>query len=329
MSEQCRLRRGVAFLFPGQGGVSAVSPGTLFERHGVREAYEALADAAMPDFDACSQKTLRDDLDAQLGSYALSMALLTVLGRRGLSPDIVAGYSSGVYGGMVAAGMCSAAAGLAIVREAGACIEAAEPGGAYAMAAVIGLTEARMVGLLDALPGDAWISLVNNTTQILVGIEARDREAFLAACNRAGALKVIELPFSKPYHTPRLGEAARRLGVYLGRLDLGEPVLPMVLGPDPCLVGDAAGAVREVAEQLWCTVRWHAVVRRLLDAGVEAFVSLDPSRALGSMVRWITRQVPVYDCGDDRDLDTLFAAFPPADAAFAPGLGLRIERPAP
>lgn len=329
MAESCPVRRGLALLFPGQGGLPVVSPARLFVRHGVREAYEALAGPGVPPFAECRQAAVTDDWTAQLGSYACSVALLAALRQGGLSPDIVAGYSSGVYGGLVAAGMCSAATGLAIVRQAGACIEAVEPGGDYAMAAVVGLTETRLEALLAELPGDAWISLVNNPTQILVGLQARDREAFGAACTRAGALKVIGLPFAKPYHTPRLGEAARRLAVYLTGLGLAEPALPMVVGSEPRLVGDAAQAVEAVAEQLWRTVHWHAVVRRLLAAGATAFVCLDPSRALGTMVRWITRQVPVYDCGDDADLDAVLAAFslpPPAGEA---GLGGRLDRLAP
>jgi [acyl-carrier-protein] S-malonyltransferase len=329
MPESCAVRRGLAFLFPGQGGVPVLSPEVCFTRYGVREAYEALADPGVPHFEAFLQEIVADDASAQLGGYAMGMALLSVLRERGLSPDIVAGYSCGVYGGLVAAGMCSAEMGLAIVRQAGACIDAVEPGGAYAMAAVLGLTEAQVAGLLDALPGDAWISLVNNPTQILVGLEARDRAAFLAACTRAGAMKVIELPFSKPYHTPRLGEAARRLAVYLAGLGLDEPTLPMVLGSTPRLVGDAAEAVHAVAEQLWRTVYWHSVVRRLIEAGVEAFVCLDPSRVLGSMVRWITRQVPVFDCGDDRDLEALFSAFPAPLPAYDSGLAVRLDNPAP
>jgi [acyl-carrier-protein] S-malonyltransferase len=329
MFETCPRRRALAFLFPGQGGVPLLPPDRSFTRHGVREAYESLAGPGIPPFEAFHQGAVTGDREAQLGSFTMGVALLTVLRARGLEPDIVAGYSCGVYGGLVAAGLCSAATGLGIVRHAGECIEAVEPGGAYGMAAVMGLTEPRVARLLDALPGDAWISLVNNPTQIVVGLEARDREAFLLACREAGAIKVIELPFSKPYHTPRLGEAATRLAAYLEGLGLDEPDRPMVLGPAPRLVGDAAGAARAVAGQLCRTVHWHVVVRRLLDAGVTAFVCLDPSLVLGRMVRWITRQAPVFDCGHDRDLDGLFAAFPSLAPAFEPGMAVRTDSPAP
>lgn len=329
MAETCPLRRGMAFLFPGQGGVPTASPGTAFRRHGVREAYQALAGPGLPDFDAFHQAAVTDDRQAQMGSFALSMALLAVLRERGVFPDIVAGYSCGVYGGLVAAGMCTAATGLAIVDHAADRIEAAAPGHGHGMAAVMGLAADRVAALLPDLPGPAWIALVNTPTQILVGFEAGCRASLRRACLGAGAMKVVDLPFTKPYHAPQLAGAAAGLAGYLGGLDLDEPTLPMVLGPRPRCVGQATEAVRAVSRQLCRTVDWHAAVQRLLEAGVDTFVSLDPSRVLGRMVRWITRAVPLYDLGDDRDLDALFAAFPAPVAAFAAGSAARADRPAP
>lgn len=318
------LGRSVAFLFPGQGAVPTLSPARLFPRHGVRQAYQALAGPRTPDFEDFHLDAVTRDHQAQAGSFAMGLALASALKNGGLAPDVVAGYSCGVYGVLVAAGMCTGETGLAIVDHAYDLIEADEPGADFCMTAVLGLDEARLTQVLTALPGEAWISLVNNPTQIIVSTRRNDQAAFRRACTRFGAMKVVALPFAKPYHTPRLRQAAQGLGTYLETLALKEPILPTVIGHRPSLASSADRVIQAVAEQLCQPVDWHLTVRKLLDSGVGAFICLDPSRALGHIVRWITRLTPVFDVGNDQDLDEIFSAFP-CGAGFGPGLGVKAD----
>ena len=70
-----------------------------------------------------------------------------------------------------------------------------------------------------------------------------------------------------------------------------------------------ASAPPAVAEQ-WKRNMGYAegTIGRLMEAGATALVCLDSSRALSRAVRWITRQIPVFDAGDDRDLDQILAS---------------------
>ncbi len=97
--------------------------------------------------------TLHDDLPAQVGVFAVSIAALDALEREhGLSPAAAAGYSLGTYAAFVAAGCLDRWAALDVLLEAQRLLDGerrandADPGG---MGFVIGLPRAAVEASIE------------------------------------------------------------------------------------------------------------------------------------------------------------------------------------
>jgi malonyl CoA-acyl carrier protein transacylase len=296
----------MAFVYPGQGAVPERPPGELFAGFpSVRELYDAVSVPGCPDFDGFHQGGALTDLRAQLGVYALSWALGEVLRQEGVEPRWVTGYSSGVYAALAAAGGCTPEGGAELVQEAYAAMTACPFPVPYAMVAVIGLDVPALRRLLHDVEPEGWVSLINNRRQVIVSIPQAAVRPFEAACSREGALKVVPLPFERPYHVPPLARAGEALAGFLDSYPLSSPSVSLLAGPDPGFPGDRAAIARAVSGQLSQPVDWPLTVRRLTAAGAGIFVCLDPTGALARMVRWITRKAAVVEVRDSGDIESV------------------------
>src|SRR5260221_11157727 len=150
----------LAFVFPGQGSQS-VGMGV-----GLAAAWPSAADA-FAEADVVLRQPLSgliaegpaEDLDrtenAQPALLATSIAFLRALERRArdsdveLRPAFMAGHSMGQYSALVAAGAISLADGLRLVRERGRLMQGSGNASPGAMAALIGLDDARLPELVE------------------------------------------------------------------------------------------------------------------------------------------------------------------------------------
>src|SRR4029077_14410560 len=94
-------------------------------------------------------------------------------------PAFVAGHSMGQYGAMVAAGTLSPADGLRLVRERGRQMQASGAGRAGAMAAIIGLDEAKLPELVAQASKSGVFGVANRNApgQVVVSGERAAVEA--------------------------------------------------------------------------------------------------------------------------------------------------------
>jgi [acyl-carrier-protein] S-malonyltransferase len=153
---------------------AALFPGQLSEHAGMGEALAARYPDASDLFDEISRRSgvdiartffgagspaLHDDLPAQVGVFAVSIAVLNVLEREHqLSPHAVAGYSLGTYAAYVAAGSLSTMAALDVLLEAARLLGEEKVEGA--MGYVIGLTRDALEDVLRQVePDPALLSI--------------------------------------------------------------------------------------------------------------------------------------------------------------------------
>ena len=170
---------------------AALLPGQLSEKAGMGEALAAAYPYVDRWFGEVAERTgvdvrevyfgegrpdLHDDLPAQVGVFALSVAVLDVLGKEhGLEPAACAGYSLGTYAAFVGAGVLDRRTALDVLLEAERLLRERAPAGA--MGFVIGLGEVEVAAELASLggdPRDVAIGNVNAAQQVVLG---RDRPA--------------------------------------------------------------------------------------------------------------------------------------------------------
>ena len=290
----------LAFVFPGQGSQYVGMGRALAEQSPAAAAVFAEADAALGEplsVLAWTGDPAELDLtaNAQPALVATSIAYLRALRERNdrtealLAPAFLAGHSMGQYSAMVAAGVISLADGVRLVRERGRLMQASGSGRDGAMAAVIGLDDARLPELEAAGSAAGVFTIANRNSpgQVVISGERPAVEAAIAAAKPLGARRAVLLPVSVAAHSPLMAEAARGMRDALAGVPFHDPVAPLLANADarPLTTGDSCRA--ELVDHLTAGVDWVAAVGAMSLAGVTTFVEIGPGRVLTGLVKRI------------------------------------------
>jgi acyl transferase domain-containing protein/phosphopantetheinyl transferase (holo-ACP synthase) len=315
-----RLRSGVfaadrpvegrlAFLFPGEGAQYQGMLAEILMAFPAARQWFDFWDALFPDralppsaavfpppttLSADLSKTLADNLfGLELGSESMfiaAQALMAVLTRLGISPDVLVGHSSGEHSALAAAGVLGTItdhdAFATRIRALNRLYQAIEAEGGIAGGALLtvgGIDRAELLALTET-DTSVHLALDNCIHQaVLYGSRARMEE--LAADFRTRGGITAFLPFDRPYHTPLFAAVADKVAEVYATMDFRPPALPvwscMTAAPmptDPILI-------REVAAGQWASrVRFHETVTALHDDGVRLFLEVGPSANLTGFV---------------------------------------------
>jgi len=186
------------------------------------------------------------------------------------------------------------------VRERGERMQASGAGRPGAMAAVIGLDDARIPEVLAAGGEHGVITLANRNSpgQIVLSGERPAIEAAVVAAKAAGARRAIELPVSVAAHSPLMAEAADGMARTLAGIAFSDPHPVLVANADAHVIETADGARGELVEHLTRGVDWVAAVERMRAAGVDTFVEVGPGRVLTGLIRRIAPDATALSTDD-------------------------------
>ena len=317
---------------------AALLPGQLSEKAGMGEALAAAYPHVRAFFDEVTRRSdvdvpsvffgegspaLHDDLPAQVGVFAVSVAVLDVLaGEHGLEPSAAAGYSLGTYAAFVASGVLDRWAALDVLLEAERLLREKAPAGA--MGFVIGLPEAEVAEEVAGLardPREVAIGNVNAAQQVVL---TGRREPVLRAIDHLSrrALKAEALPLAWPMHSRLLEPVTDALAAFVDRnVRLSWPGRAALYAPmTGGLVGSEEEARRVLATQISHPSRWTDVLQAMAAAGETRFAEVGPGDVLSKMHRWTLRRSKA-DVLEDAAGIARFAsdlgAAPPAGAAAA------------
>lgn len=290
----------IAFVFPGQGSQSvgmgrALASASPAAAAALQEADEALGERITDLAWDGPAETLDRTENAQPALLATSIAYLHALRERlaadgaDVDPAFAAGHSMGQYSAMVAAGALSLADGVRLVRERGRLMQASGQGRDGAMAAIIGLDEARLPELVAAAGAHGTFGVANRNApgQVVVSGERAAIEAAAQLAKDLGARKAIVLPVSVAAHSPLMAEAAEGMRAVLGAIEFHDPTVPLLTNADARPITTAEGCRAELVEHLTAGVDWVAAVERMRGAGVTTFLEVGPGRVLTGLIKRI------------------------------------------
>jgi [acyl-carrier-protein] S-malonyltransferase len=309
----------LAYVCPGQGSQSLGMGQSLAAASPAAAAVFAAADAALgTSISDLAWNGPADQLDltenAQPAILATSMAILAALRERwsaeGLPeprPAFIAGHSMGQYSALVAAGALSLEDGVRLVRERGRLMQASGQGRDGAMAALIGLDDARLPELVAGASAHGVFVVANRNApgQVVVSGERPAIEAGAELAKALGAKRAIVLPVSVAAHSPLMAEAADGMREALTGVRFHDPAVPLLANADARPIETAQACRAELIEHLTAGVDWIRAVETMVAAGVTTFVEIGPGRVLTGLIKRIAPEVETIAADDPASIDRL------------------------
>ena len=242
--------------------------------------------------------------NAQPALLTHSMAVARVLDGHGIMPIAAAGHSLGEFSAHVAARTFAFADGLQLVRARGEAMARAGRSQPGAMAAIIGMDDAAVEALCEAVRADLAASNgvlttanFNSPGQVVISGSRNAVRRALAEARSRGARRAIELPVSGAFHSPLMQPAAAALADALEAVDLRPAAIPVVSNVDAQPVLRPEEIRRRLLDQLTAPVRWAACVETLAKLGARAFLEPGPGSVLTGLLRRIDRALEGHAVG--------------------------------
>jgi [acyl-carrier-protein] S-malonyltransferase len=308
-----------AFVFPGQGSQTVGMGRDLAASSPAAAAVFTSADAALGEpLSTLAWEGPAERLDltenAQPALLTASIAILEALRERwaaeGLAaptPAFAAGHSMGQYSALVAAGALSLEDGVRLVRERGRLMQTSGQGRDGAMAALIGLDDARLPELVAAAAEHGTFVVANRNApgQVVVSGDRAAIEAGATLARDLGAKRAIVLPVSVAAHSPLMAEAADAMRATLAGVEFHDPTTTLLANADGRPITTAEGARAELVEHLTAGVDWVGAVGHMIDAGVATFVEIGPGKVLTGLIKRIAPDAEIFPADDPSSTDRL------------------------
>ena len=281
-----------AFVFPGQGSQKVGMLAELAEQFsGVKETFAEASEAI--GFDlwhiAQSGEGLNQTEFTQPVLLTASIALWRVwLELGGVAPKYLAGHSLGEYGALVAAGSLSLGDAVKLVNLRGKLMQDAVPQGAGAMAAILGLDDAKVVELCQQVTaqenGSVEAANYNAQGQVVIAGATTAVEAVMSLAKENGG-KAISLPVSVPSHCSMMKPAAEKFAEALAQTDIQLPKIPVIQNVSAQAATDVDTLRQALTAQLYESVQWTKTMQLLQDQGISYIAECGPGNVLANLAK--------------------------------------------
>ena len=292
--EQAAQATKTAFVFPGQGSQKVGMLAELAEQFSVvKDTFTEASEAV--DFDlwqiAQSGEGLDQTENTQPVLLTASIALWRVwLELGGVAPKFLAGHSLGEYSALVAAEAMTLADAVKLVHLRGKLMQSAVPQGTGAMAAILGLTDDKVIELCQkanaSAVGQGSVEAANYNAQgqvVIAGSTALVQQVMAEAKEQSG--KAIALPVSVPSHCTLMKPAAEKFAEALEQTAIELPRIPVIQNVNAEIATDVAQLRQALTAQLYQSVQWTRSMQYLQDQGIQYVVECGPGTVLSNLAK--------------------------------------------
>ena len=274
-----------AYIFPGQGSQFPGMGQELYPGH--KDLMESANDILGFRITDIMFGGTADDLKAtRVTQPAIYLHSVVLAKSQASAPDMVAGHSLGEFSALVAAGALSFEDGLRLVSlRAQAMQECCEmqPG---AMAAIIGLPDARIEEVCAGIPGVVPANY-NSPGQVVISGEEAAVDKACEILKADGAKRALRLPVSGAFHSPLMEPAREKLARAIEATPFQAPRCPVYQNVTAAPTEDPAVIRENCLKQLTSPVKWTQSVINMAADGATEFVELGPGTVLTGLVKRI------------------------------------------
>ena len=224
--------------------------------------------------------------------------------KAGVKPEVTAGLSLGEYCSLYVAGALNFEDAVRLTRIRGRLMSTAVPAGEGSMAAVIGLKQEQVESVTDTIE-NVWPANFNCPGQIVITGKKEAVAEAMPKLSEAGALKVVELNVSGPFHSPLLKGAGEELAKELANVELGDLKIPYFANVNAQKVTEKAQIKDLLKEQVYSPVRWEQTLYELEKTGVDTIIEVGPGRTIAGFVRKTVPSIKVIGVSTPEDIEKL------------------------
>jgi [acyl-carrier-protein] S-malonyltransferase len=213
--------------------------------------------------------------------------------RKAPVPQWLAGHSLGEYSALVAAESIRFEDALPLVRFRAQAMQEAVPEGTGGIAAILGLDDAALPGVLaEAAQGEVLEPAnLNSPGQVVIAGNRAAVERGMALAKQKGAKRAVMLPMSAPSHCSLMKPAADRLRERLDAIDVRKPHIPVIHNRFVESFDDPAKIRVALVDQLCNPVRWIETIQWLDARGVKRIVECGPGKVLSGLGKRIAPDI--------------------------------------
>ncbi len=313
-----RAGRPFALMFPGQGSqFVGMGRDLVRESAAAREIFQRADDLLSFAISRVMAGEHGDEIHrtiyTQPATFVHSLALWQVLQEHyPLNPLIAAGHSVGEYCALVVSGMLPFEQALALIKVRAEGMDQAQPPGTCGMAAIIGLPEERVLGLVEEHRGDDVLEAANFNApdQIVVSGHLSALDRITGAVKAEKRSRTVMLPVSSAFHTRLMEPARERLEQALQDCTPAAPQFPVVSNVTGTAYPESADQCRRlIVDQVVKPVRWTACVQTMRDTAQEArFLEIGPGKVLTGLLRRIDKNAQGVNISDTSGIRALAEA---------------------
>jgi len=308
-------KKELAFVFPGQGSQEVGMGKDLIKNY--KEANELFEEAniALKDEEIDLEKLclegpeeeLAKTINAQPAVLTISMILYKLLRKNNITPDIVAGHSSGEYSALVAASSIEFKDEVKLVRKRGKYMQNATPLGTGSMAAIISLNKDKIEELINKVYKfeTIEIAIYNAPYQIVVSGESNTIKKLLILAKEDIEINIFPLKVSAPFHSSLMIKAKENLARYIENVNIQDPEIPVICNVTADYVKTKEEIKEALIEQVTYPIKWVDIIKRMNSEGITHFIEVGSGNVLKKLIKQILPKVKVNNVNDSESLEKI------------------------
>ncbi|NTW08747.1 MAG: acyltransferase domain-containing protein, partial [Anaerolineaceae bacterium] len=229
-----------------------------------------------------AEKELKNTQITQPAMLTANVAVMRVLKKYGVNPDMVIGHSLGEYAALVAAGVLKFDEALKVVSARGREMSKVEMEDKGCMAAVSAPLE-KVTEVINTIEDYVVLANINSPVQCVLGGSTKGIDEAIAKFQAEG-LQAVKIPVSHAFHTKIVAPASGPLREVVAGMNVQPPNLPIVSNVTGEFYPQSAEGIPDLlASQVASPVQFVKGMQTLYENGARIYIECGPKRVLSSL----------------------------------------------